>query len=201
MASNDVSGHERGSIDAETIVQVAAHLFRDLGYQKTTVREIAEKLAISPANIYRFFHSKEDLRRAVFVRILDASYAKTLEISNLPIDAASRLRRRLLLNYSVTIDVIDNNPRIHDLLLRGLDRYHDVLDSHFERMCDITAKVIADGMKEGEFARQDVQEASRVFMLVTAPLWHPALLLQQAATRNCSNPEAVIDFALHALKR
>lgn len=118
MANNDVSQCDRTGIDAETIVQVAAHLFRDYGYKKTTVRAIAEKLAISPANIYRFFHSKEDLRRAVFVRILDASYAKSVAISSLPSDASSRLRRHMMMHNLVTIDIIDNHHTMHEFLLQ-----------------------------------------------------------------------------------
>ena len=39
----------------ERILVVAERLFRQLGYQKTTVADIAKELRMSPANVYRFF--------------------------------------------------------------------------------------------------------------------------------------------------
>ena len=39
----------------ERILEVAERLFRQLGYQKTTVGDIAKELHMSPANVYRFF--------------------------------------------------------------------------------------------------------------------------------------------------
>ena len=43
----------------ERILVVAERLFRQIGYQKTTVADIAKELRMSPANVYRFFDSKK----------------------------------------------------------------------------------------------------------------------------------------------
>src|SRR5258708_33824379 len=43
----------------ERILVVAERLFREIGYQKTTVADIAKVLRMSPANVYRFFDSKK----------------------------------------------------------------------------------------------------------------------------------------------
>ncbi|MGA2637240.1 helix-turn-helix domain-containing protein, partial [Methylocella sp.] len=40
------------------IVEVAARLFGQIGFQKTTVSDIARELHMSPANVYRFFSAK-----------------------------------------------------------------------------------------------------------------------------------------------
>ena len=39
----------------ERILVVAERLFRQIGYQKTTVADIAKELRVSPAGVYRFF--------------------------------------------------------------------------------------------------------------------------------------------------
>ena len=44
-----------------TIQREALRLFTDRGYEATTVEEIAEAAGVSPATIYRYFTSKEDL--------------------------------------------------------------------------------------------------------------------------------------------
>ena len=49
----------------ERILVVAERLFREIGYQKTTVADIAKVLRMSPANVYRFFDSKKDRKSVV----------------------------------------------------------------------------------------------------------------------------------------
>lgn len=45
----------------ETILTCARQLFAKLGYEKTTVREVAERAHIDPAMIIRYFGSKDGL--------------------------------------------------------------------------------------------------------------------------------------------
>src|SRR6266704_3613257 len=49
----------------ERILEVALRLFREIGYQKTTVADIAKVLRMSPANVYRFFDSKKAIHEGV----------------------------------------------------------------------------------------------------------------------------------------
>src|SRR5260370_16273883 len=49
----------------ERILVVAERLFREIGYQKTTVADIAKMLRMSPANVYRFFDSKKAIHEGV----------------------------------------------------------------------------------------------------------------------------------------
>ena len=49
----------------DRILEVAERLFRVIGYQKTTVGDIAKELRMSPANVYRFFESKKAIHQSV----------------------------------------------------------------------------------------------------------------------------------------
>ena len=59
---------------SKLIVDAAERLFRQIGFQKTTVADIARELHMSPANVYRYFAAKSEIgdgRAALFVgRIL-----------------------------------------------------------------------------------------------------------------------------------
>ena len=50
------------------ILATAAGYFREIGYQKTTVADIARTLKMSPANVYRFFDSKKRYTLAGLIR-------------------------------------------------------------------------------------------------------------------------------------
>src|SRR5579872_6278075 len=76
----------------ERILVVAERLFRELGYQKTTVGDIAKALRMSPANVYRFFDSKKAIHEGV-ARVLMGEVEEIAEaILRKPGPAAARLR-------------------------------------------------------------------------------------------------------------
>jgi AcrR family transcriptional regulator len=55
----------------ERILDIALDLFIDKGYDKTSLREIAEKLGFSKAALYYHFASKDDILLALHYRIHD----------------------------------------------------------------------------------------------------------------------------------
>ncbi len=59
------------------ILQTAERFFREIGYQKTTVADIAKTLRMSPANVYRFFESKKAINEAVVGRLIAEAEARS----------------------------------------------------------------------------------------------------------------------------
>src|ERR1700742_4914709 len=59
-----ISEHIEGDT-RDRILEGAERLFRQIGYQKTTVGDIAKELRMSPANVYRFFESKKAIHQSV----------------------------------------------------------------------------------------------------------------------------------------
>lgn len=47
------------------LLQVAAHLFRNKGYERTTVRDLASAVGIQSGSIFHHFKSKDEILRAV----------------------------------------------------------------------------------------------------------------------------------------
>src|SRR3977135_4589599 len=76
----------------ERILVVADLLFREIGYQKTTVADIAKMLRMSPANVYRFFDSKKAINEGVARRLMGEVEDAAQTIATGPQPAARRLR-------------------------------------------------------------------------------------------------------------
>jgi AcrR family transcriptional regulator len=53
----------------ERILDIALELFVEKGYDKTSLREIAERLGFTKAALYYHFHSKEDILMALHLRL------------------------------------------------------------------------------------------------------------------------------------
>src|SRR5437868_9376424 len=76
----------------ERILVVAERLFRQIGYQKTTVADIAKELRMSPANVYRFFDSKKSIHEGVARTLMGEVELAAQTIADRPGPAAPRLR-------------------------------------------------------------------------------------------------------------
>ena len=94
----------------ERILVVAERLFHEIGYQKTTVADIAKELRMSPANVYRFFDSKkainEGVARGLMGEVEDAAHAIVIR----PGPAADRLRELLTTVHRMTRNALSVIP-------------------------------------------------------------------------------------------
>ena len=88
----------------ERILVAAERLFREIGYQKTTVADIAKALRMSPANVYRFFDSKKSINTGVARRLMGQVEGKSQAIAQEPGSAAKRLRQLLATIHRMNAD-------------------------------------------------------------------------------------------------
>src|ERR1700677_105014 len=79
----------------ERILVEAERLFRELGYQKTTVGDIAKALRMSPANVYRFFDSKKAIHEGVARVLMGEVEVAAQATPGKPGPATPRLRELL----------------------------------------------------------------------------------------------------------
>lgn len=63
----------------EEILEAAASLFAAKGYQRTPVKEIAERAGIAPGTIYLYFDGKRDLLLSIADRIIGQAWNETQE--------------------------------------------------------------------------------------------------------------------------
>src|SRR5262245_51528743 len=80
----------------ERIMATAEALFRRLGFAKTAVADIAAELGMSPANVYRFFESKNAIVQAICRRCLSAVEDKAWTVARSKGSAAQRMERLIL---------------------------------------------------------------------------------------------------------
>jgi AcrR family transcriptional regulator len=58
-------GREHGRDTRSRLRELALELFAEQGYEKTSLREIAERLGVTKAALYYYFKSKEDIVRSL----------------------------------------------------------------------------------------------------------------------------------------
>lgn len=182
------------------ILEAAERLFRHYGYGKTTVADIARELGMSPANVYRFFVSKEQIHQAICERMLAASLELYRATAALPLPAAERLRRCILEQHRMTVETMLDEKKVHEMVIVAIERDWHVIDRYIDQLHVILAGIIEEGIEAGEFAKQDAAVAARCFGATSATLCHPQLVAQCLMKENRATPEQLVDFAISALK-
>ena len=180
------------------IIVVAERLFREIGYQKTTVADNAKVKRMSPANVYRFFDAKKSIVAAVAQRLMgeveDASRA--IIAGRQP--ATLRLRELLTSIHQMNAERYVGDSKLHEMVAIAMEESWDVCKAHMERVTGHIAEVIADGGASGEFHAPDVPLAAMCTCTAMLRFFHPQMIAQ-CADKPGPSLDQMIDFLLAGL--
>ncbi|MGO4711160.1 TetR/AcrR family transcriptional regulator [Bradyrhizobium sp. 2TAF24] len=180
------------------ILVAAERLFREIGYQKTTVADIAKALRMSPANVYRFFDSKRAIHEAVARRLMGEVEIAATAIAFEDLEPVSRLRRLLASIHHMNVERYTGDEKIHQMVAMAMEEDWQVCNAHFERLTGIIGKVIDDGVKQGVFAAPDLALAAMTTATAMSRFFHPQMIAQ-CAHKPGPTLEQMIDFVIAAL--
>ena len=184
----------------ERILVVAERLFRQLGYQKTTVADIAKELRMSPANVYRFFESKkaivEGVARVLMGEVEDAGQS----ILNKPGPAALRLRELLSTVHRMNCERFVGDSKLHEMVEIAMEESWEVCVAHMKTVTETIGGVIAQGVASGEFEAADIPLAAMCTCHAMVGFFHPQLIAQaQSKPKPGPSIDQMIDFVLAGL--
>jgi AcrR family transcriptional regulator len=182
----------------ERILVAAERLFREIGYQKTTVADIAKVLRMSPANVYRFFDSKkaihEGVARVLMGEVEDAARA----IATRPGPAAQRLRELLSSIHRMNCERYVGDAKLHEMVEIAMEESWEVCIAHMERLTETIGGVIAEGAASGEFEVSDLPLAAMCTCTAMMRFFHPQMIAQ-CADKPGPSLDQMIDFVIAGL--
>ncbi|HXG68379.1 MAG TPA: TetR family transcriptional regulator [Blastocatellia bacterium] len=82
---------KKGEQTRAVILETALEMFRERGYEETTMRAIAERAGVSLGNAYYYFRSKEHLIQAFYSRIQEEHLAASAPVLEQERDLKARL--------------------------------------------------------------------------------------------------------------
>ncbi|MDR1131298.1 MAG: TetR/AcrR family transcriptional regulator [Oscillospiraceae bacterium] len=148
--------NSRQTID--NIVDIAAKLFAEKGYEQTTIQDIVDGLGMSKGAIFHHFGSKEDIVEAVIGRYRDKLMAAAEAVAN---DKSVPVHERLI-RTALALHVSDDtglqmaehlhkpqNALMHMKIERVL----------FDDATPILARVVREGVEQGVFDTPCPEEA------------------------------------------
>lgn len=145
------------------ILRAAAHAFRDRGFAGAGMREIAAAADLSPANLYHYFKSKDEILYFCQDRWLDRMLEALDEAGRRGGPVAEPLRRILETHVRLLLDDLEGSaahlevetlaPRWRRLIVAKRDRYEKGI-----------RRLVAAGVEAGEFARCDPKLVTRAML-------------------------------------
>src|ERR1700719_4222410 len=182
----------------ERILVVAERLFRQLGYQKTTVGDIAKELRMSPANVYRFFDSKKGIHEGVARTLMGGVEDATEVIAASRESAPSRLRELMTTIHRMNCERYVGDSKLHEMVAIAMEESWDVCVDHIQRITETIAAVIAEGAASGEFDAPDVPLAAMCACTAMNRFFHPQMIAQ-CANKPGPSLDQMIEFVLAGL--
>jgi AcrR family transcriptional regulator len=183
----------------ERILVVAERLFRQIGYQKTTVADIAKELRMSPANVYRFFDSKKAIHEGVARALMGEVEIEARRIASETGPAKPRLRELLKTIHRMNSERYVGDSKLHEMVEIAMEEDWDVCVAHIECVTGIIGQVLADGMASGEFEAPDLTLAALCTCTGMIRFFHPQMIAQ-AVNKPSATIDQMIDFLLRALE-
>jgi AcrR family transcriptional regulator len=172
------------------IMETADKLFRQLGFAKTAVADIAAELGMSPANIYRFFPSKNAIVEAICRRCLSEVEEKAWAVARSRGPAAARLERLVLEILAYHKENLLTDKRVNDIVLIAIEDSWDAIQAHKDVIRNVLELIVRDGIEAGEFEPVDPPETTRLMMRSLVAFMHPVLISQCLADEEDVEAEA-----------
>src|SRR5579871_5849526 len=132
------------------IMETAEALFRRLGYAKTAVADIAAELEMSPANVYRFFPSKNAIVEAICKFCLSEVENKAWAVARSKATAAHRLEQLVLEILAYHKENLITEQRVNDMVLAAIEHSWESIHAHKQAMLSVTELILRDGIEAGE---------------------------------------------------
>jgi AcrR family transcriptional regulator len=181
----------KGKDTRRLIVEVAERLFRQLGFQKTTVADIARELRMSPANVYRFFGAKSEINAAVCMDLLGKIEAEAGKIAVSRGTALQRMRNLVASVEKAHYKQYMFDRKLHELIEAAMTENWSIMREHNHRMTGMLEQIIASGMAAGEFHSGDAALAARLVNTACIRFCHPRLMAEYE-----QEPEPALDHML-----
>jgi AcrR family transcriptional regulator len=160
------------------IMETAEALFRRLGFAKTAVADIAAELKMSPANIYRFFESKNAIVEAICRRCLSEVEEKAWAVARSKTSAAQRLERLILEILAYHKENLVTEHRVNELVVAAIEQSWSTIRAHKDVMRNVIELILRDGIDAGEFERVDPRETAELVMRSVVPFTNPLVVGQ-----------------------
>ncbi|MFN8429397.1 MAG: TetR/AcrR family transcriptional regulator [Spirosomataceae bacterium] len=161
MSVADRKEREKEEMKAR-ILEAAKKLFLENGFEKTSIRNIAEEIEYSPGTIYLYFKDKNDLLFALHQQAFGVLMASFMNVATI----SDPFERLIALGHEYLRFAFDN-PELYELMflltapIEALDCCNEVWEDG-RRSYDLLKMVVSECQQAGYFKNIDLEDLSLI---------------------------------------
>lgn len=159
----------------EKILLTADDFFKRFGHDRTTVADIAAALEMSPANIYKFFASKDAIVEAIGDRTLEEFRVQVNSVIRSKKTALEKLETVFFTLYQFNKKKLNHDMQLYKVVLRSYEENWKCYRNFNEVLTKITTDLIELGIENGEFRSTDSLTMAKVLLDSFVWITHPIL--------------------------
>ncbi|AYB45050.1 TetR/AcrR family transcriptional regulator [Paenibacillus lautus] len=157
-----MNGYERRKHKKiEQVFEAAFQLFTRHGYQKVSVNEIAQQAGVSPATIYNYFGTKDQLYIDMIMNWMDKQLAKYDRILESDLPFPEKTKEIMLLEANNLTFLSEEFRRIQAFEDRGIDL--KIRQESEQKIKGFFMKFVALGKQEGYIDKEQTEEVAMLF--------------------------------------
>lgn len=149
------------------ILQAAADLFAEFGYEKTTLDEIALNAGIGKGSIYLEFDGKEAILFALILQNKRAQMAQMQRIAERWDKPALELLKAMLIqNIGVVFETVKRNRRSPEEMAANRERVRSLLKPFLDGRLALVSRLLQRAIEEGTVdSDTDTEKVAQLIML------------------------------------
>jgi AcrR family transcriptional regulator len=144
------------SLRLQMIVDAAVELFREKGYQSTTLDDVAGELGITKAALYHYVKGKEDLLYTIYTQAVAAIFEETNRIAAVDLPADEKLRS-VIRNHVENI-IIGNQSLVYVFFAEDNqlpEKYQTWVRQKKREYDEVVQTIVTEGIDAGVFEPHD----------------------------------------------
>ncbi len=166
------------------ILNAAHERFRNFGYGKTTMAEIADDVNMSAANLYRYFDNKQDIAAACADQCMDELHKLLENVVKLPnLNATQRFHMFVQTAMRYYYEMSHDTPRLNELVESIAHNHPGMIHQRNQKIESLMAAILKQGMEEDEFQVENILSTARAVtkatVMFTTPIFMPLYTLEQ----------------------
>ncbi|MCQ8185966.1 TetR/AcrR family transcriptional regulator [Parvularcula maris] len=160
------------------VLDEAERLFGEVGYDKTTIADIAKACGFSTANVHRVLGTKSAINQAIAARKLSGKIAEARRAAGGAETAEAALHAFARSIYEQTKIMVDNDKRVHHMVAAAIEERWQEVTTYRRGLLKEVSRFIERGCDSGEFSVVDAETAARVFHTSAVRYFHPLLVAE-----------------------
>ena len=162
------------------IIKAAQARFSRYGFGKTTMAEIAKDCNMSPANLYRYFESKEDIAIEIGNQCLRAKEAVLRGVLKRPgLSAGERFEIFIIENLRYAYKLLSDQPHLSEIVESICIRNPNAVKLHKATYVGLLSEVLTEGNGTGEFDVLDIKATAEIIQTATIKFAYPPIMMQE----------------------